>query len=213
MDSNAVGPESALTKPTPEQEEQAEQLLRQYMVQLRRGATSIADKLLAEAVSIAPGSAGVILAQAEALVERKQTRAAASLLKKGLALYPAHPKLEDLYGELVLRIAGVADMRAPSEFGAMAQGGKAPIFLAAILPGTGHMALGEWRAGLAYMIIVIVCAVWGTLMPAGGTVFIPIVAGFVAWVVNIADVAARSKKAPAVTHDRPIPPSDQSFEL
>ncbi len=232
MDSNATEPGPALTKPGPQEEERAEQLLRQYMVHLRRGETVTSQKLLDEAISIAPGSKGVLLAQANDLVERKQTKAAASLLKSALELYPEEPKLEDLYGELVLRNSGLAGMTAPSELGAMAQGGKVPTILAALFPGSGHMVLGEWVTGAVYMGVIVSCIVWATIIPNGmsglmalvglnrstGTdlnamVFVPVLIGFLAWVLNIADVTSRSKKVEVVATSRPAPPVDKPFEL
>ncbi|MBL8060649.1 MAG: tetratricopeptide repeat protein [Chthonomonas sp.] len=205
--------------------------MRQYMVLHRRGDVSAAHKLLQEAISVAPGSAAVILANAEDLVSNKQIKAAATLLKEGLELYPKDAKLETLYGELVLRIAGVADLMAPSEFQAMAQGGKVPVFLAAIMPGAGHAAVGEFRSGLGYFGVFVVCLLWIVLTPeglsgiagqlglnknappVGPIIWLPVVVGFINWVTNIADVSTRIKRMPVMPIERPTPPSDQSFEL
>ena len=232
MGSDTAEPRPALTKPSPADEERAESLLRQYMVLSRRGDVSASHKLLQEAIQVAPGSAAVILTHAEDLVSNKQIKAAATLLKEGLELYPMDAKLETLYGELVLRLAGVADLTSPSEFQSMAQGGKVPIFLAALLPGAGHAAVGELRAGIGYFGVFLVCLLWIVLTPEGlggvagqlglnknappvsGAIWIPVVIGFINWVTNIADVSTRIKRMPMMTKiERPTPPSDQSFEL
>lgn len=231
MGGHEAEPRPSLTKPEPADEEKAESLLRQYMVLARRGDREASYKLLQEAIQVAPGSASVILANAEDLVSNKQIKAAAALLKEGLGLYPKDAKLETLYGELVLRIAGVADLTAPSEFQSMAQGGKAPIFLAAIMPGAGHAAVGELRAGVGYFVVFVACLLWIVLTPEGlsgiagqlglnknappvsPVIWIPVVAGFINWVTNIADVSTRIKRHPIAPIERPTPPSDQSFEL
>ncbi len=231
MGGHEAEPRPALTKPSPEDEERADSLLRQYMVLSRRGDVSAAHRILQEAIQIAPGSASVLFAHAEDLVSNKQNKAAAALLKEGLKLYPKDAKLETLYGELVLRIAGVADLTAPSEFQSMAQGGKAPVFLAAIMPGAGHAAVGELRAGLGFFLVFIACLLWIVLTPeglsgiagqlglnknappVGPMIWIPVVVGFINWVTNVADVSTRIKRSPIAPIERPTPPSDQSFEL
>jgi len=105
----------ALRKPTESESEAATAHLRNYVVLKRRGDKPGATQALEAAIAAAPGSAEVLEHQANDLLERGQSKAAIEVLKQGLELYPAHPVLENIYGELVLKSVEVGDLFFPSK--------------------------------------------------------------------------------------------------
>ncbi len=236
MDHDANGPEPAVApalpiRPSTADADKAEQLLRQAMVFQRRQDIETYRKLLDEAIAVAPGSASVILAQAEELVQRKRTKEALVVLKTGLQLYPGHVQMETLYGEAVLSSSGYAGSMLSSDFEVMAQG-KTATFLAAIVPGLGHVVLGLLPLGIMYFSIVVLAVVWALSIPNGipslmalmglnrsastdvnPMVFIAVLTALVTWVVNVVDANARTKRVVAKAVSRPAPPVDKPFEL
>ncbi|MDK3156084.1 hypothetical protein QPK87_05785 [Kamptonema cortianum] len=77
-------PESAgeLLAPSPEALEQVEKLMQQANLAKIRGQNSIADKLLAEAIELAPQAPQVLLAIADDFAERRQFTKAKEAYKK-----------------------------------------------------------------------------------------------------------------------------------
>jgi len=217
-----------MEKPTPEQQEKAEQLLRQMSVFRLRDNKELADKALQEAAAIAPGSVEVILAMHEDLMARKQFAKAEQLLSEAVQIYPIHPQIEGLYGEAVLRKLGAGD---PLSFSDKAEFTKSASLLSGLLPGAGQIVMGELTTGITMAGIFVTSMVWAFLIPNGlsglmgvvgigktratefnGLVLLPLFCALAAYVWSVTDASSRSKRAvKVVKKEHPVPPVDRPF--
>lgn len=217
-----------MEKPTPEQQEKAEQLLRQMSVFKMRGNQELAAKALEEAASIAPGSAEVILALHEDLMSRKQYAKAEALLSEAVLIYPIHPQIEGLYGEAVLRKLGAGD---PLSYSDKAEFTKAASLLSGFFPGAGQIVMGDLTTGLTMAGVFVASMVWASLIPNGfsglmgmvgigktkatefnGLILIPLFFALAAYVWSVNDASSRAKRAVKVARkERPVPPVDRPF--
>ncbi|MBS1708072.1 MAG: hypothetical protein JSS65_05045 [Armatimonadetes bacterium] len=137
-----------LTPTTPEAAEDAERILRQANLARVRGDNSMADKLLQEAMSVAPGSVAVLEAVGDDYVHRKQWRKAFEVYEMAHKAEPTNISVERKYGEMVLKVKLAVDpfMMSASDVGTMASG-KAAMLLSVFLPGVGQMVLGHYVKG------------------------------------------------------------------
>lgn len=212
-----------LQKPTDSESEAASGHLRNYVVLKRRGDKAGATQALEAAISVAPGNTEVLEHQAHDLLERGQSKAARELLKRALELHPAHPVLENLYGELVLKSVEVSDLFSlQSDYEVMSRR-KIGAWLSFFVPGSGQIVAGSFALGVAMLVIFVLAIVWAISVPNGlskfgqssfnGTVLIPIFIGLFTWIVSIVEAASASKNITTKTIDHPVPPIDKDFEL
>lgn len=212
-----------LQKPTESESEAATGHLRNYVVLKRRGDKPGATQALDAAIAAAPGSAEVLEHQANNLLERGQTKAAIELLKRGLELYPAHPVLENIYGELVLRSVEVGDLFSlQSDFEVMSRR-KISAWFSLFVPGSGQIVSGNFTLGIFFLIVFILSVVCAVSVPNGlnkfgtssfnGTVLVPIFIGLLTWIASIGEAASASKRITIKSIEHPVPPIDKDYEL
>ncbi|MBX3111742.1 MAG: hypothetical protein KF857_07005 [Fimbriimonadaceae bacterium] len=137
-----------MTPTSPQATEEAERLLRQANLARLRGDNPTADKLLQEAMTVAPGSAVVLEAVGDDYVHRKQWRKAYEAFEAAHRADPTSVSAERKFGEMVLKVKLAVDPFAasPTDVGTMASG-KAAMLLSVFLPGVGQMVLGKYTKG------------------------------------------------------------------
>jgi len=224
--------------PTKAQVEEAEKLIRQSMLEKRRGNAIGATDLLKKAAEAAPGSAVVLEALGDDLMERKLTKQAREIYRRASRLDPKNVGLERKYAELVLASAPAMSVEDMIRYGdsIFLTGGDnvagltAAKCLSAILPGCGQLVLGRTQKGAILFGLWVVCvgmfALWNKdfemlskyIRGAGAApnmrVFIPIIAGASVWIAAMGDLFSGQSKSVARTSkvERPKPPVDLPFE-
>lgn len=228
------GEPEVLEPSTPEQVERAEQLLRQARLATVRKQSSVARKLLDEAIEAAPRSAVVLEAVADDLIERKQTKKAMETYKTALELDPTNANLERKYAEAVLAAQRFADPMALLQAGEgpsaehFAQGNTAAI-INIFLPGVGHFLIGQTTkaiaflamAGLGYTLACILpngiwnlfAVVAGKSVPVNGMAVVCLLLGVVTQLVAIMDAVAFAKRHKPRQVVRPMPLVDKDYEI
>lgn len=220
--------------PTPAQQAQADNLVRQAKVAKMRGQTQLAGDLLVKASEAAPGAVSVLEALGDDMMERGQAKASLEAYGKALLMSPGNPGIERKYADAIVRSQGninVEEMLRMSEspFATSdAASVRTAMILSAILPGLGQVVIGQqakgaamiagWLSMLALAFYLGLGKLIRTIMGQGSD-FNPVVFGplLVAVVIHISAVAAFGmgkserplKKAPP---DRPRPPVDLPFE-
>ena len=234
-------PEEELAgEPSPEQIELAERYIREARLEKSRGNKQRAIDLLRMAAEAAPGSASVLEALGDDLLERRQIREATKVYAKAKALAPNNVGLERKHAQAVLIALGAGSIEDqlrrsfddtpfvdPSEVMASA---RAATLLTLFVPGSGHFVLGRTREGFVYFFTWLVAVFFVFLMKddvaklikmAGGAgahpnlvVLLPM---FVAVIIHIAALfgCATRMKSPqqrAKSVDRPAPPVNLPFD-
>lgn len=154
--------------PTPEQAEKAERLVRQAVLEKRRGNQEAVTKLLEEAVAAAPGAPATLEMLGDEFAERKRTKQALEYYKRAKELDPKNVGLERKHAELALRMGMAGSFedqmrRGDSLF--IGQGDDtASIGVARALnffaPGLGHLVIGRTVTGFTFLGIWIACLIW-----------------------------------------------------
>lgn len=236
MERDAPGSEPAEVTlppaPSDADRERAELLLRNARVAAQRGQKEIAEKLIDEALGLAPGSAEVQGALAESLVARKQLRKARDTYRLAMQLDPKNPEWERRYGELVLEIELPPDLRTLGgrSDAEVAASGKTAALLSVFVPGLGQIVTGQVAKGAAMLGLVVLGWVWATSVPNGlsglgsllgasrgnaaefnGIVLLPLFIAIGTHIWAITDASARSKVLAKKTIERPKPPVDMEF--
>ncbi len=233
--------EEVIEPPTPMQLQQAENLIRLANVEKIRGNKQKSAELLNEAAAVAPGSAIVLEAIADGMIERKRWRDAKSALEKAVKLDPKNASLERKFAEVVLMSAtggsiddqlrnALRDPLLPTSSESLASARSATL-LSFFIPGAGQFVLGRSVAGGIFFGGWIIMIFWlflqqhdlkGLLGMAGLptnvkrpdnlTVLVPI---FVAAGIHLASIFQCAALAKAPTHrnyKRPEPPANLPFE-
>ncbi|MDR3690670.1 MAG: hypothetical protein P4L46_14930 [Fimbriimonas sp.] len=230
-----------LPEPTPAELEEAERLIRQARLEKQRGNQKAATAALTKATEVAPGSAVVIEAMADDLLERKLIKEARKLLKQAVRLDPKNVGLERKYAETVLRGTSSMSVEDQLRYGVSdsvllsgndnVAGIVAARFLSAFIPGVGQMVIGRSGKGIVLFVCYALCfgllVLWqddvkalllmfskthtGSIHPQ---VFVPIVVGTIVWIAAMADLSGGGSRTQArhTKVDRPIPPVDLPFE-
>ncbi len=224
--------------PTPEQTEQAEKLLRQAMLEKRRGNQEAVTKLLEEAVAAAPGAPATLEALGDEFAERKRTKQALEYYKRAIELDPKNVGLERKHAELALRSAMMgsfeSQLRAGDSFFIGAGDTTASLGTARILsffaPGLGHIVLGRTFAGFAMLGTWIACLVWlfiqkddvaglmrsvfGRSAPYSSGVFPPLFIAVVTLFIAVGSLGGGAKASVrrAEKKPHPKPPVDLPFD-
>ena len=234
MDQHAdkSGPDLTFTfeKPEPAAMEQAEKLLREFVLFERRGDATNSKRIFDQLMEVAPGHPEVIFVNAQSLLKSRKRKAVLAMLKAGLEIHPKHPKLEEMYAEQVLIASGkdFATLKQ-TDLEVMASAKTATIF-SSIVPGLGQIVLGEITLGASILITWLIAMIWMFSIPNGlsgipsliglgkssatnfnGSVFIPIFIGICAWLYATTDASSRAKRATPKTIERPKPPVDKEF--
>jgi hypothetical protein len=225
---------ASIPLPTREQTEQAEKLIRQARLEKQRGNAIGATDLLKKAVEAAPGSAVVLEALGDDLVERKLTKQARDIYKRASKLDPKNVGLERKYAEIVLKGAPAMSVEDMIRYGDSifltgsdnVAGLLAAKCLSALIPGCGQLVIGRTTKGAILLGAWIVCvglfALWNKdflvlskyLRGVGPSpnirVVIPIIAGASVWITAMADLFSGQTKEVArhTKVERPLPPTE-----
>lgn len=215
---------------TPDQIAKAEGLIRQARVLAMRGDRAGSKRTLDEAAALAPGSAAVLEALGDELMEQRRTRQAAEYYKKAMSLSPGNVGLEKKHAQAVFGAfaAGQAFTSRASEFESVASG-KAAVLMSILIPGLGQIVSERVTTGVVFMagwlggwIGVFVMnfknlplLMTGKNFPDGSRpnsmIFVPLAAALLFHLAAILD--ARSiGGSPRNKPDRPVPPSSLPFE-
>lgn len=224
--------------PTPEQAEAAERLIRQAMLEKRRGNTKAAGDLMQQAVDAAPGAPAVLEALGDDLAERRRNKEAIEMYARALKLDPKNVGLETKHARLVLSVgsagsiedqlrSGLSDSMFLNQSDAVASLGTARI-LSFLAPGLGHLVLGRTLAGFALLGTWIGCIVWlfiqkddvaglfrfafGGRGNIGLGIFPPLLIGAITLFAAVGSLGSERRGARAVRAQRPTPPIDLPFE-
>lgn len=235
--------EKELEPPTPEQLQIADRLIAQSRVEKMRGNAAKATDLIKEAATSAPNSAVVMEALGDNLMERKQIKPAVEAYKKAFKLAPKNVAVEEKLATAALRLSSVGSIEDQLRSGSfdspfLAEGdiiAKRPyaIFLSALFPGTGHLAIGKTTAGLALMAVWSACIIWlliekkdfagvfqlvssvashGAAPKVSGSIFIPLFVMAIEYFGCLAAFKAAGSVGANKRHDRPKPPVDLPFD-
>ncbi|HRJ27650.1 MAG TPA: hypothetical protein PLO61_09105 [Fimbriimonadaceae bacterium] len=220
--------------PTPEQAERAERLIRDANIARIRKQRQEMDRLLNEALEVAPGSALVLEAVADDLLLRGQRRRAQELYAQAIRLSPGNVSLERKHAECVFASAGLNDPAALMG-GALTESyasAKSGMILSFIIPGLGQIVMGEVKRGAIMLSGVVVGWVIALLIPDGVSSFMgllglarnpppfqPLVllplslaACFHLWAIVDMFSRARVEQFRSKPVERPRPPVDMPFE-
>lgn len=228
-------PEEQLPPPTPEQLKAADALIRQAKVEKMRGNAQASTDLLKKATEVAPSAPAVLEALGDDLVERKRLGEALVVYKKALTFDPKNVGLEKKHADGVYKLlaAGSIDdqLRRNLSDSPFIDGDDSTasiptaIILSAILPGLGHLVLGQTKKGFGIMAAYILAAVWLFALQgddlakmikgsskANMIIFIPILIMGIVLVVTFFSLKGMSDRVVRKNVDRPRPPVDLPFE-
>ncbi len=226
--------------PTDEEAKQAENLIRQSMLEKRRNNVNGATDLLKKAAAIAPGSPVVLEALGDDLVARNLSKQARKAYATALKLDPKNVGLERKYAETVLKTTTTMSVEDQLRYGMSdslfitgedaVAGLTAARLLSAIIPGVGQMVIGRnvkggILIGLWALLIAIVC-LWNkdfkSLMiyieGKGGApnikILFPLIGMLAVWITSMVDLGGSNSKTVVRNKmvDRPKPPVDLPFE-
>jgi TM2 domain-containing membrane protein YozV len=224
--------------PTPEQAERAEQLVRQARVEKMRNNRQAATDFLRQAAEVAPGSATVLEALGDDLAERRKMLEARDIYRKAVALAPKNVGLERKYGSAVLAVEMEGSLddqmrRNLSDAPLLTSEDKiaslpVAIMLSAVIPGSGHLVLGQTGRGARILAAWFLFGIWllsmfGDLARlfafAGGApehpnlmVLVPLLAMSIIYVATLASLKSIAQNATRKPPERPKPPVDLPFE-
>lgn len=215
---------------TPQQIDEADKLTQRAAMMRRKGEIELASRLVDEAVKLAPGQVSVQMALAEDLIERKQYRRAASVLKAAMDKNPNNAALEKMHADAVFRT--IDPFGSSSEFGiAEIANAKTAFIYSVILPGLGQMITKRTGLGLALLGGWILGWVWAFMIPdgfkgllalfGGATKRYPFQAGIMfplclaacCHIVSIIDASSRARAADKRQILKIEPPVDMKIDL
>lgn len=228
-------PELALEEPTEQKTEPddlpgAERALAAAHVAKMRGNKAEADKLLGEAMRLAPNSAIVLAAVGEDFSERGQVKKALEAYRRAKEADPTNAKIEGRYAELVLKDSEAMLFMSGSSAVESLASAKSAVLLSAIVPGVGQIVTGETGKGLFILVGWLASWITAFLIPnglkslvqaAGGgassfnmAVLVPVFAGVCFHLVAIFDASSKAKTRERMMRrtDRPVPPANLPFE-
>ncbi|MEA2553204.1 MAG: hypothetical protein QOJ65_1380 [Fimbriimonadaceae bacterium] len=225
-------------KPTLSQISEADRLVKNARVAKMRGQKQAASDLLRQAAEVAPGAVTVLEALGDDCMERGQAKPAAEIYAKAYRLEPGYPGLERKYAIAIGQAKNVVTLEeamamkfsdAPLAPGAAS--GWMTVIASLLVPGAGHILLGRYTTGLAYMGAWVGFLWWLYLVPkqvqdlvsslAGKSsgfnpiVLIPLLGSLVlsvaaAWTCKNETSPVPTLKKGAANH--PKPPMDLPFE-
>lgn len=206
--------------------ERADSLIRQSQVSFRRGDAKDGLAKVQEAFAIAPQSTAVLEALGDAYMAAGEPKRARDAYRAGLEVAPGHQTLEAKYAEAVLRLEPAFDpaVVAPVDAGSYANGQTA-VLLSAILPGLGHLVLGETAKGIAFLASYIAFVVlaflfrgpqsffslFGQAQDMNGFGLLMLGAALLAYLWCVFDMASLAKRMKPPKFSRPVPPVDKPF--
>ncbi len=224
----APEPEPERREPTPEEVAMVDALLREAQLAKIRGQRDAFEAKLAEASAIAPDDSGVHEAMGDAHADARRMIAAKESYQRAVKANPKNVSAEKKLAELVFRELQAGLMASgyfANQSEAMTSPTKAKVFNA-ILPGFGHVLLGETTRGaiiigLWVLMVVLSFALGGvssllgavgidrnaTVQPVG---YVPLVLGLVVYLasfVGLGGGGGSRRSGPS----RPEPPVNLRF--
>ncbi len=196
----------------PDQEtlEKIEKLLQRFRLESTRGNREIAVQFLEEAKGLGPRTSLVLEMLGDDALARGQNKDALTLYEQAKDALPKSLTAEKKHADLVFKMrAKSASLMMGSEFENVASAKGASV-LSAIIPGAGHMVIGDFAKGLAYLAVWAGAIVWAVLTDNGikgvvsmvsgkpdaklnAVVFVPIFIAFVTWLAAMIDLSTRAK--------------------
>lgn len=215
--------------PTAEQIEKAERLLQRYHLEHTRGNRDMASQILKEAQAVAPTSSVVLEVLGDDAAARKQYKDALEFYRRAKAADPKNGSAERKHAELVFTTQARLASAGISEFETVASSRSAALF-SVILPGLGHMVTGQVPAGIGFLVVWIGCVIGTIAIPDGvrglvsvltsrpeppfnAIILLPIIGGFITWLIALTTINARSKTLATRigTGPGPKPPVDLPY--
>jgi len=207
--------------------EAAERLIQQARVEQMRNNAVRVRELLEEAQHTAPNSPGVLEMLGDDYAQRKQYSKAIAAYKRAVTIDPKNVQVERKLATVALNLEGSAGMTPMDDSAIPMASRNAALLISILLPGLGHIVVGQTKKGILILSAWCVCLAWTILMGAdvaklgsvltGGKqqasylVLIPIVGMLGLFIATLADF-----KKPAETYrkpvDRPAPPVNLPFE-
>ncbi len=227
-----------LPKPTVEQLEEAEKLIRRSALERRRGNNQLAGDLLKQAIEVAPGSAMALEALGDDLMERKQFGAAQEAYRTAHRADPESPSIERKLASLSMK--GLANLSIEDQLrmgsfdspfiqqGDAVASPKIAVFLSVLFPGSGQLVLGYTKKGLTILGIwlasSILFIVFATKIKTGHhslptIAYVPLALAAASWLAGVADISMVAKGPQRLggtgetsKPSKPVPPVNLPFE-
>ncbi|MCW5936045.1 MAG: tetratricopeptide repeat protein [Fimbriimonadaceae bacterium] len=215
---------------TEEQRLRVEDLLRQANLAKVRGQADLSERLVLEAVQLAPHSSPANEALGDVYLEQRQTRKAREAYRQAVELDATNASAERKYGETVLAIETALNpaLLLGSGEGTYASG-KASVVLSFLVPGLGQIVNGLRAKGAAFMGVWLVGWILAFLVPNGmkglttlftgrgpgfePLVLLPLGISAIAWIWSILDAGQAAGRVEQKKFERPTPPVDKDFEI
>lgn len=190
--------------------ERIEKLLQRFRLESTRGNREIAVQFLDEAKGLGPRTSLVLEMMGDDALARGQNKEALTFYEKAKDALPKSLTAEKKHADLVFKMrAKSASLMMGSEFENVASAKGASV-LSAIIPGAGHMVIGDFAKGLGYLAVWAGAIVWAVLTENGikglvsmvsgkpdaklnALVFVPIFIAFVTWLAAMIDLSTRAK--------------------
>lgn len=232
-------PEISLSTPEPakpKNDAELEKLLARARMYFTQKKWNDLESSLTNLESQSPDHPNVLELRAEWHLNRKENSKAFQLLKKARKLAPQDRNIEKRLAEVAIIADSAMNLDAMLRSGSdsmligdgdLTAGATYATIYSVILPGSGHIVIGQSIKGFVMMFSWICCIVYlviefrskpGLLRGDGLSQIgmIPISVGFIAaliHMVSIFECAARAKtSSPKKRLDRPVPPSNLPFE-
>lgn len=229
--------------PSEEEAAEAERLIVMARLEKGRGNRQASTDLLKQATAIAPGSATVVEALGDDLLDRKRYKEAKEAYAQAHAIEPSNVGIERKLANAALasatgmsiedqlRMGMDGPLLSPEESLASA---KVATLLSFLLPGSGQIVMGRNVTGISIMAGWVLMIVWivvlrdelqgllgmmglsgadGPRRPNGLTVMLPIAIAAMLHLTSIFLAGSAAKASTGRRIDRPIPPVDKPFEL
>lgn len=211
---------------------EAERLIRESVVEKRRGNNQQATALLQKAAKLSPRSPSVLEALGDDLAERGRSEEAIKNYANAKKIDPHNVGLERKHALLVLKVKGAnllspSDSLLPTSEDAVASMRSARL-LSAFFPGLGHIVLGRTSSGIGFLASWVVTVglivlfrsdlqelfklVAGQAGKPTLIVMIPLFAAFVIYFAALGSLSGKSNKEAVAVTPRPKPPVDLPFE-
>lgn len=229
-----------LPKPTPEQIEEADKLIRRAALEKRRGNNPLASDLLKQALEVAPGASIALEALGDDLLERKHFGAAQEAYRSAHRADPDNPSIERKLAQI--SVQGFANLSVEDQLrmgsfdspfirqGEAMANPKMAIFFSVVVPGLGQLVLGYAKKGLTIFLIwlfsAILFAIFATKLRTGqhnlpAIAYFPLGLAIATWLAGVADISSIAKGSGpqnlggtggASKPSKPVPPVNLPFE-
>lgn len=219
-----------LPQPSEREREEADMLIQRAMLEKRRGNKQAALDLMKKASEVAPGSATVLEALADDLMENRRWGEAEKVYRDARRQDPKNPSIERKLAELSVHSLAHLSIEDRLRLGddpirsqnvqSMANP-KMAVALSCMIPGLGQIVMGYTKKGWTLLIICIVCVTVAVILarlfpapkgqvPIAATFFG--VAAFICYIAGIFDAGSAAKATERHTTSKPRPPVNLPFE-